>query len=195
MSGDGLRARAARLLALPPGTRVGVSYALRTTCAAVASLCLSRLIHIANPIWAVVSSVVVILPEVQASVSSALLRVIANLVGAAAGLTISLLHLPAIPSLIAGLLTVALLCRLIGIDAAARTASVAVIIVLLKDPSGVRVSSESRVVLVMLGCGVALAVTVLAAQIERVIQKLRARGPQSYTRGAEPKSDPTENVP
>jgi uncharacterized membrane protein YgaE (UPF0421/DUF939 family) len=195
MSGESLRARAARLLALPPGTRVGVSYVLRTTCAAVASLWLSRALHIANPIWAVVSSVVVILPEVQASVSSALLRTIANLVGAAAGLAISFLHLPPTASLIAGLLTVALLCRLIGIDAAARTASVAVIIVLLKDPYGVRTSSESRVALVMLGCGVALAVTVLATQIERAIGFLRGRGRRSYTRDGEPKSDPTENAP
>jgi uncharacterized membrane protein YgaE (UPF0421/DUF939 family) len=131
-------------------------------------------LHLAEPIWAVVSAVVVILPEVRGSMASASLRVIANLVGAGVGLLVSFLGWPSLPSLALGLPTTALSCRIIGVDTAARTASVALVIVLLKDPLGVRSSSEARVGLVMLGCAVALLVTALLSAIEKGIA--RARG-------------------
>ena len=78
--------------------------------------------------------------------------------------------LPSVPSLIMGLVAVAGLCRLVGLDGAARSACVALVIVLLRDHSGATVlgSSETRVVLVMLGCLIALIATVVAAQIERL---------------------------
>jgi hypothetical protein len=63
--------------------RIGPSYVARITVAAGACLAVARLLHIANPIWAVVSAVVVIFPEVKNSVSSAALRVVANFIGAA----------------------------------------------------------------------------------------------------------------
>src|SRR5262249_48930613 len=119
------------------------------------------------PIWAVVSAVVVILPEPHASVKSAALRVIANLVGASTGAALAAFHLPTTASLVVGLLLVAGLCRLLGIDAAARSASVALIIVSLRQSGGVWVSSETRVALVMLGCLTAFAVTLMAAFLER----------------------------
>src|SRR6185312_2650201 len=100
-----------------------------------------------------------ILPEVRASISSAALRVVANLTGAGTGVVIGLLGLPPLPSLAVGLPATALLCRLIAVDSAARTACVALVVVLLKDPLDVRVTSATRVRLVVLGCAVALAVT------------------------------------
>jgi uncharacterized membrane protein YgaE (UPF0421/DUF939 family) len=167
----GLKARISSLLGTESAPRVGFSYALRTTTAAVLSLAVCQLLRIENPIWAVVSSVVVILPEVHASVSSAALRVIANLVGATVGVAIAVLGLPAFPSLVIGLAAVVGACRLLGIDMAARTASVAVVIVLLRAPGAVLGSSEVRVLLVILGCGVALAVTIVAAGIERALSR------------------------
>jgi uncharacterized membrane protein YgaE (UPF0421/DUF939 family) len=172
---SGLRARFNRLLGPPPTAPIGLGYALRTTSAALASLAISHLLRIANPIWAVVSAVVVILPEVHASVKSAALRVTANAVGAGVGLTVGALAWPTPISLAVGLGAVAGLCRLMGIDAAARAASVAVVIVLLRDPRGVLGSSETRVLLVLLGCAVALAVTVAGAGIERALDVARRR--------------------
>ncbi len=175
MTAESIRSRIARVLGPQPGPQVGVSFAVRTTCAAVVSLLLSERLHIAMPIWAVVSAVVVIQPEVRASISSAALRVIANLVGAGTGLVVSLLGLALSPSLVLGLVAGAGLSRLLGVDGAARTASVAVVIVLLKDPYDVRVTSETRVALVVLGCVVALAVTVIAAAMEAGIARLAQR--------------------
>ena len=181
MTAVSIRSRIARSLGLEAGQRVGVSFAVRTTCAAVASLLLSERLHIATPIWAVVSAVVVIQPEVRASISSAALRVIANLVGAGAGMAVSLLGLPLSSSLVLGLLAGAGLSRLLGVDVAARTASVAVVIVLLKDPNDVGVTSETRVALVILGCMVALVTTVIVAGMEAGIARM---APASPRRGA-----------
>jgi uncharacterized membrane protein YgaE (UPF0421/DUF939 family) len=165
----GLKDRISALIASQAAPRVDLSYALRTTSAAVASLLLCRVLHIETPIWAVVSSIVVILPEVHASIFMAGVRVVANLVGATVGVAIAAIGLPPLPSLVSGLLGVAGACRLLGIDVAARTASVAVVIVLLRLPGAELGTSETRVVLVMIGCLVGLAVTMVAAGIERAL--------------------------
>jgi uncharacterized membrane protein YgaE (UPF0421/DUF939 family) len=161
------RDRASTLLGARTTGTIGPSYALRTTCAAMASLLVARLLHVENPVWAIVSSVVVILPGHRASVTSAALRVIANMVGAAAGIGIAAIGLPSPAAIALGLLLVSALCRLLAIDGAARSASVSLIIVLLRDPTGVIGSSEVRVLQVMLGCAVAFVVTLAAAAIER----------------------------
>jgi uncharacterized membrane protein YgaE (UPF0421/DUF939 family) len=172
-----LRSRFSALLGLQPGPRVDASFAVRTTAAAVLTLLVSSRLHLVNPIWAVVSAVVVIFPEVRGSVSSAAVRVVANLVGAGTGFAVSLLHLPPVPSLVLALPVAAILCRIAAIDLAARTASVAVAIVLLKDPFDVQVSSEARVGLVVLGCSIALAVTLLAAAAEWALARGRQGKP------------------
>jgi uncharacterized membrane protein YgaE (UPF0421/DUF939 family) len=179
MPTEGIRARIARLLGIEAGPKVGISFVVRTTCAAIASLLVAQHLHIATAIWAVVSAVVVILPEVRASVSSAMLRVTANLVGAAAGIAVDALGLDPTPSLALGFVGAAGICRLFGIDVAARTACVAVVIVLFKDPSGVRESSATRVALVALGCAVALVVTLIATAIDRVVARLTRRAPEA----------------
>lgn len=166
---QGLKDRIAALIAEQAGPRIGLSYVLRTTGAAAACLLLCRALHIDTPIWAVVSSVVVILPEIHSSIYSAGVRVVANLIGATVGVGIAALGLPPLPALVSGLLGVAGACRLLGIDATARTASVAVVIVLLRLPGAELGVSEMRVVLVLLGCVVGLAVTIVAAGIERLL--------------------------
>jgi uncharacterized membrane protein YgaE (UPF0421/DUF939 family) len=175
-----LRSRLSGLFGLQPGPRVDASFVARTTAAAVFTLLISARLHVVNPIWAVVSAVVVILPEVRASVSSAAIRVIANLVGAGTGFVVSLLHLAPVSSLLLALPVAAILCRVARIDPAARTASVAVAIVLLKDPFDVKVSSEARVGLVVLGCSIALAVTLLAAPVEWALARGRRGKPSEH---------------
>jgi uncharacterized membrane protein YgaE (UPF0421/DUF939 family) len=171
LDATGLKERISALMATQAAPRIDLSYALRTTGAAVASLLLCHLLHIQTPIWAVVSSVVVILPEMHASIYSAGVRVVANLVGATVGVAIAAIGMPPLPSLVSGLLGVAGACRLLGIDVAARTASVAVVIVLLRLPGAELGTSEMRVVLVMIGCLVGLAVTIVAAGIQRALGK------------------------
>lgn len=155
--------------------RIGTSYVVRTTMAATASLELARAFHIANPIWAVVSAVVVILPEIKGSVASAGLRVVANLIGAGIGVAIAQVDLPMIAAMIAGLIAVAAACRWLALDGAARSAGVALMIVLMRDERGVLGSSETRVVLVMLGCATALVVTLVVAGAENQASAWLAR--------------------
>jgi len=156
-------------------TRIGPSYVLRTTIAAITSLEIARVLGIASPIWAVVSAVVVILPEIKGSVASAGLRVVANLIGAVVGVAIAELDLPTMPSLALGLVGVALACRLAGLDGAARSAGVALVIVLLKGEHGAVGSSEERVALVMIGCVDALLVTLAVSVGERAWVQWRER--------------------
>src|SRR5262249_16077486 len=149
--------------------------ALRTSSAALSSLLLCRALAITNPIWTVVSAVGVILPSHTASVASAALRVIANLVGVGVGVAISPLGPSPMPTLIVGLILVVGLCRLLGIDAAARSASVALIIVALRQP-GLAKSPEIRIAQVLLGCAIAFTVTLIASGIERTVDKIKGRG-------------------
>lgn len=152
--------------------RIGKRYALRALSAAMLALLLGRLLHLESSLWAVVSAVVVIMPTNDASVTSALLRVIANVVGAGAGAAIAALHLGVPAGLAAGILLVSALCSLLAIDGAVRSANVALVIVLVRNPDSVMGSSEVRVAQVLLGCACALAVTIVAAAIER---RIRAR--------------------
>jgi uncharacterized membrane protein YgaE (UPF0421/DUF939 family) len=160
-----LRDRWSQRLGAQSSGQIGLSYALRTTCAALASWFVCRALGI-PPIWAMVSSVVVILPSHKASVASAALRVIANLVGAGVGIAIAAIGLPAVAALVLGLLLVAALCRLLAIDGAARSASVGFLIVSLRGES-VLGSSETRIAQVALGCAIAFVITLIAARIER----------------------------
>jgi uncharacterized membrane protein YgaE (UPF0421/DUF939 family) len=163
------RERLAAILRIDPGPPIGASYALRTASAAAIAYALYRLLGAQIGIWAVVSAIVVIMPEVKASIPSAALRTSANIVGASIGALVALaIGAYAIPALVTAMLLVAVACRLLRIDAAARSASVSAAIVLLKDPSGTLGSSAMRIEGVLIGCGVALLVTVVAALIERI---------------------------
>jgi uncharacterized membrane protein YgaE (UPF0421/DUF939 family) len=171
-----LRARVNQLLGAEQGARVGVGFVVRTVAAALASLAIAARLPLSDPLWAVVSAVVVIMPEASGSIATAVQRVVANLVGAGLGMAVHALDLALLPSLVLGLVAAAGACRLLRIDAAARTASVALVIVTLHDPFDVRMTSEARLASVVLGCLVALAVTAIAAPIERA---LAARHPPS----------------
>ena len=164
--------RFSALLATQQAQPIGLSYAIRTASCGAIALLGYRLLGTQAGIWAVVSAIVVIQPDHNASVAAAALRVVANLVGAAVGLLVGeLLGGEQLLALVVGLFLVAFLCRKLGLDAAARTASVSLAIVLLKDPTGVLGSSEMRLLGVLAGCGIALVVTMAAARIERLFAR------------------------
>jgi uncharacterized membrane protein YgaE (UPF0421/DUF939 family) len=164
--------RFAALIGAQAGPPIGASYALRTASSAAIAFGAHRVLGPQVGLWAVVSAVVVIQPEVHASVGSAALRVVANVVGAGVGATAgAVLGAHPVAALCSGMVAVAILCRALRIDAAARSASVTVAIVLLRGPESVLGSSEMRVLGVLAGCAVALAVTVAAARIERLFAR------------------------
>ena len=156
-----------RLLGGRAAGEIGWSYVLRTLAAALLTLSACRLLGISQPVWALVSAVVVIMPTESASIASAVLCALANLVGAGAGVALASLGLPELAEIVIGLPLVAGISHLLGVDAAARTASVALLIVVARDPLAVADSSRMRVTQVLLGCAVALAVSAAAAAIEK----------------------------
>jgi uncharacterized membrane protein YgaE (UPF0421/DUF939 family) len=168
------RDRFAALLGAQQGARIDASYVIRLTLAATAARELTHALGIAEPIWAIVSAIVVIFPEVKASVASAALRVVANLIGAGVGIAIAELGVPGLPALLVGLVAVAGLCRAAGLDGASRTATSALVIVLLRGGGDATVvSSEVRVGLVVMGCACALAVTIAVDRAGWLWRRLR----------------------
>jgi len=161
------RSRVAWLLGTDTGPPIGPSYILRTASSAVIALLVCRALGF-YALWAVVSAVVVIQPEVRASVSATSVRVVANFVGAGVGVALAAFASQAhLPALVLGIVSVGILCRLLGIDAAARSGCVALVVVLLKDPSSVVDNSRTRVLGVLLGCSIALVVTGVAVVVEK----------------------------
>jgi uncharacterized membrane protein YgaE (UPF0421/DUF939 family) len=165
------RSRLARWIGTDPGPPVGPIYALATATSAIVALFLSEALGIYS-IWAVVSATVVIQPDVTASVRATALRVVANVLGAGTGAALALLPWSQpIPAVVAGLFFVAFACRQLGIDIASRSASVALVIVLLRS-GDVLDTSRTRVLGVLLGCAVSLVVT---GSIGAVQKRLPAR--------------------
>jgi uncharacterized membrane protein YgaE (UPF0421/DUF939 family) len=110
-------------------------------------------------------------------VTATSLRVVANFIGAGVGALLAV-HAPSypLPALVVGLFLVAFACRLLGIDAASRSASVALVIVLLRS-SDVLDTSKTRVLGVLLGCAVALVVTGVVS----IVQRITSIGPRAVT--------------
>jgi uncharacterized membrane protein YgaE (UPF0421/DUF939 family) len=175
--------RLARLLGTDPGPPVGPIYAVTTATSALVALFLSDALGIYS-LWAVVSATVVIQPDVKASVSATSLRGVANLIGAGTGALLALLpwNQPVL-TLVAGLFFVAFACRMLGIDAASRSASVALVIVLLRSAQ-VLDTSRTRVLGVLLGCAVALVVTGVVAIIQARFATITGRGPADPRSGS-----------
>lgn len=164
---DDLRSKARALLG-PPGPQIGASYIARVAAAAAASMLVSRLLATQMGLWAVVSALVVIQPDVHASFGAAALRAVANVVGASVGAAIgALLGAHPLPAIVLGVVAVALLCRALGLDAAARSGNVSAAIVLLRGGGHLLGSVETRVFGVFAGCGIALVVTAAAVLIDR----------------------------
>jgi len=155
-------------LAPEPAQKLGRSYALRVAGVAAIAFVLYRFVDAHVGTWAAVSAIVVIQPDNRASISNAALRVVANLMGVGVGVaTGALLGDQLLLSLVTSLLVVAGLCRWLALDAAARSACAAVAIVLLVDPADITGSSELRVMGVVSGCAIALAVTIATALVTR----------------------------
>jgi uncharacterized membrane protein YgaE (UPF0421/DUF939 family) len=150
----------AELLGVDGGPPVGLSYGLRVACSVVLSYLLANYTDPRLEIWAVVSAVVVIQPEVKASMASVTLRVVANLMGATVGISMAeAAYVPQFLCLFAAMLVLTGLCRVLQISAAARSACVSASVVLLKDPEGIHGSWKLRVLGVVLGCAVSVLVT------------------------------------
>lgn len=122
--------------------------------------------------WAIVSAILVLIPDLKQTVSTALARVSANMVGALVGLGVVKLLGEGPAQVTGAVVLVSYVCHLLRLDLGLRTACVSVVIVMMTHPHQVEVTSLERFVSVISGCavGVGCQLTALA------VQKRMARG-------------------
>ena len=110
--------------------------------------------------WCLLSTLLVLAPDSQDSYQLAIARIKANLIAAAAGLLISPFYTPGMLWISIGVILAIGFCYVFGVETGARSASVAIIIILVHD-EGHRwwESSFSRASGVLLGCFLGLLIT------------------------------------
>jgi len=129
--------------------------------------------------WCLLSTLLVLAPDTKDSYKLAFTRIKANLAGAAVGLLILTLHGSGILWVIIGVVLVISLCYVLKIEAGARSAAVAIIIILMHDElhHWWEVAID-RALGVLLGCGIGMTITFIFHQIEQWWMKTH---PQSNT--------------
>ncbi len=118
--------------------------------------------------WSIVSVLLVLAPEPRDSVNLSLTRIWANAIGAAVGLVFYLAPLPTLLALCLGVVATILICHALALGHASRTALAALVIVFIQqsESSNWTIALE-RVGSVLLGCLVALALTLTFQAVER----------------------------
>jgi uncharacterized membrane protein YgaE (UPF0421/DUF939 family) len=105
--------------------------------------------------WAIVSAILVLQPGVEQSLTTALVRIAANTIGACAGLAVGHFFGVDFPAVLAAIIVVVFLCEIFRLDLGLRSACVSVIIVMTHE-GRLAVSSGQRFVAVVSGCILAL---------------------------------------
>ena len=116
--------------------------------------------HAPEVAWAIVSAFLVLQPEFSQSLVIAFSRMAANLIGAAVGLLIAQLIGIGPGGMIVAIFIASLICGLLRIDLALRTACVAIIIVMSSHENIVH-SGTARFASVSIGCVTAIIIQIL----------------------------------
>ena len=112
----------------------------------------------AGGMWAAVSAILVLQLHVRKSLAASIVRVLANLIGVATGVVVSMAF-PHGPAAVAvSLVVVILLCELLRLDLGLRSACASLLIVTLSPDPALLHRGEQRAVAVIIGCGIALVV-------------------------------------
>jgi uncharacterized membrane protein YccC len=118
--------------------------------------------------WSIVSVLLVLAPEVRDSVHLSFTRMWANAIGAAVGLALYLTPLPTVPALCLAVVATIAVCHYLALGGAVRTALAALVIVYIQQSeSRDWTIALERVGSVLLGCLVALALTLAFRAVER----------------------------
>ncbi len=125
--------------------------------------------HLPGALWAVVSSVLVLQPAFDLSVSTALTRVVANLLGAAIGGFVSYAHGRQIEDVCVALAIVIVIGERLRLDKGLRSACASVVIVMMSSDQSVVHPGIERASSVAIGCGVALFLQLL---MEPIVSRL-----------------------
>jgi uncharacterized membrane protein YccC len=124
---------------------------------------LSWIIGYADTVWVLISVMLVLSPDGSDAVTLAVTRIKANLIGAGAGFLLIILHPPAqVLMMSIALIITVVLCNLLKLEAATRTALAAAIIVMTHE-AGLHPwdTAIGRVLSVVSGCVLGLGITFL----------------------------------
>ncbi|MHC2990313.1 hypothetical protein OB13_01435 [Pontibacter sp. HJ8] len=122
--------------------------------------------------WTIISILLVISPEEKDSRKLSVERFKSNLIGSSVGLVCFLLPVPEVVMMMTGIVLSIAICHLFNLMNVARTAVVALIIVLIHEQSTMTYwAALERFLSVTLGCLIGLYVTVLTSNIIQYLRK------------------------
>ncbi len=127
--------------------------------------------------WAIVSAVLVLIPDLQQSVATAFARVSANVVGALVGLLVAQFLGQTPFAIIVAMIAVSYICHVLRLDLGVRTACVAVIIIMTAHPGEIHVSVRERFIAVICGCLTGVTAQLIALGLERKVLRPMLVGP------------------
>lgn len=143
--------------------------------------------------WGLISILLVLSPEGKEAINLAEVRIKANLVGAGTGLILFFLHPPAFVMLCLGVVIVVVICELLKLQVATRSALAAVVIICIHETGKYfwEVALE-RAAGVIVGCLIALLITYLVHH-KTLIHNVRERKARiSWRRNQFKKTEETE---
>lgn len=132
--------------------------------------------------WAIISAILVLQPGFAQSVNASVTRIAANLIGALIGLVIGYSLGTGSWQVVSAMVIVIFICEPLRLDFGLRTACVSAIIVMTAHGSeSVLTNSIERFLAVVVGCGLALVVQLLADRIREKLgwQKMLAPPPSA----------------
>lgn len=107
--------------------------------------------------WSIVSVVLVISPDDIECKTLPISRIKANIIGSLIGLILFLVHIPNLPIMCIGIVLTIIICNIIKLGSATRSALAALVIVLIQESTDVSfISALQRMVSVVVGCLTAL---------------------------------------
>ena len=143
----------------------GMIMALEAAICAVVIINGYNMAHLSGAMWAVVSAVLVLQPAFDQSFSTALVRVVANLFGAAVGSLITVSHGHSVEDICVALAVVIIVGERLRLDKGLRSACASVVIVMMSTESSVLHRGVERASSVAVGCAVALMLQLLMQPI------------------------------
>ncbi|GEP91204.1 Fusaric acid resistance protein-like [Chitinophaga terrae (ex Kim and Jung 2007)] len=135
-------------------------YAAKCVTGVLAVLGLSFLFNYDNVVWVLISVMLVLSPDGSDAVTLAVTRIKANIIGAISGFLLILIHPNMIVMMSIAVMITVLLCNLLRLEPATRTALAATIIVMTHEAgSHLWDTAVERVLSVLVGCLLGLLIT------------------------------------
>lgn len=155
-----------------------IVFSVKAALAAVVAALVYDWFNLPGAVWAAISAVIVMQPDLHSSFKASLTRVIANLGGAFGGAALLITFGHPLIALALGILITALACHLLKADDAMRPAFAAVTIVMFTTNNGKWDGPRDRAIAVLIGCAVALLVSFL---LDKLADWIRPPTPPSDT--------------